>query len=169
MVTINKLTRDYLNEHMHSFLLLEPYWTAIGDDAWTSGRMLEDLPKKWDMSHYAAQDDHIIGYQFGCMCAHPGHEDKAYLKKIVVDQSRRNSGAGRLLITSFLGSADSQGIERVRFRVRVDNPAVPFYDKLGFTRLPEIDNTRPDGVQSYMYEDNIKEMLKKLNDPSTRK
>ncbi len=168
MISIKDLTRDLAVARMPELLNLEHWWHEIEshEKPWDAQRMLEDSwsKRKWEMSFFAEDGIYIPGYVLGSMCTYPGHENKAQIRKIVVDgrQEYRGRGIGRQLVLAFLQKADELGMERTRFRVRVDNPAFTFYEKLGIRRENEIDRTRPDGVASYIYDDNILELIQKF-------
>ncbi len=161
-IEIVSLTREYAEKNADEILKLDVNWTEIGDKAWDINDLFKELPNKWDLSHVALYDGNHVGYQIGCLCETEGHLGKVYLKKILVDRSIRNMGIGKGLITNFLEKSDYMGIERVRFRVRTDNPAVSFYDKYKFNKEDGIDRTRIDGVESYFYDTPISEVLKRL-------
>ena len=156
---IISLTKEYAVEKADEILALEHNWKEIGDEAWDIDKLMLDLPLKWELSHVALHDGKIVGYQIGCMCYYPRHSEKVQLNKIVVDKAIRGFGIGRNLLRPFLQKSLDKGIERVRFRVRTDNPAVAFYDKLGFHREDGIDYTRIDKISSYFYDNSIKEVL----------
>lgn len=154
---IINLTKNYTIEKADEILALEKNWAEIGDDAWKVSNLLYELPMKWELSHAALDEKKIVGYQIGSL-----REENAFLHKIVVDKGRRGAGIGRKLLLTFLERCLEKELERIRFRVRTDNPAVEFYDKLKFTRLEAIDYGRADGLPSYFYDTKIKEVLQNL-------
>jgi len=149
------LTQQYAANHSEQILSLEVFWAETGDKPWTLDKLMFDLPGKWDLSHVALQDGEVIGYQIGSFRT----EEVIYLNKIVIDSNSRARGTGKSLLREFLQKGIESGRETVHFKVRADNPATGFYDKLGYQRRPEIDMTRPDGVASYFYDTNISEVL----------
>lgn len=151
------LTKDYAIEKADEILALEHNWKEIGDEAWDLGNLVYELPLKWELSHVALHDSIIVGYQIGSL-----KEGNAFLNKIVVDREKRGLGIGRKLLRAFLEKCLEKELERIRFRVRINNPAVEFYDKLKFTRLDGIDYGRADGLPSYFYDSLIKEVLQNV-------
>ena len=151
------LTKDYAIEKTDEILELEKNWTEIGDGAWNVNNLLYELPMKWELSHIALDEDKIIGYQIGSL-----RRGNAFLNKIIVDGNRRGIGIGRKLLKVFLDKCLEKELERIIFRVRTDNPALEFYDKLKFTRLEEIDYGRADRLPSYFYDTLIKEVIKNV-------
>ena len=153
------LTEEKAYHHASEILALEHNWKEIGDESWTLENLTLDIPHKWELSHLALlEEDHaVFGYQIGSL-----RDGILFLNKIVVDSSKRASGAGRALIKAFLEKGLEKGLTRVRFRVRVDNPAVKFYEKLGFSRHESLDYTRKDGIASYFYDNDIRDMLQNL-------
>lgn len=151
------LTREHAIEKADEILELEKNWTEIGDEAWNYNNLLYELPLKWELSHVASYLGKIVGYQIGSL-----REGNAFLNKIVVDNEKRGLGIGRKLLRAFLEKCTEKNLERIRFRVRTDNPAVEFYDKLKFTKLDGIDYGRADGLPSYFYDSLIRDVLQNV-------
>lgn len=151
------LTKDYAIEKANEILALEHNWTEIGDEAWNIGNLLYELPMKWELSHVAILDGKIVGYQVASL-----REGKVFLNKIIIDKNIRGKGIGKKLLRAYLEKCLENKIERTIFRVRIDNPAVEFYDKLGFKKIDEIDKSRPDGVESFFYDNVIKDVIKNV-------
>jgi len=116
-----------------------------------------ELPLKWEVSHIAMLGDEVVGYQIGSL-----RDNSIFLNKIIVDASKRGLGIGKKLLKAFLEKASKNNIKNVIFRVRTDNPAVTFYDKLEFNKSSEIDKSRPDGVESYFYDTEISKVINNL-------
>ena len=138
-------------------MALENNWKEIGDDRWDLNNLMYELPMKWELSFIALYEEKVVGYQIGSL-----RDGNAFLNKIVVDNNIRGLGIGRNLLRAFLEKSLKKGIEKIIFRVRIDNPAVEFYDKLKFNRIPGVDKTRSDGIASYWYENIIKEVIKNV-------
>ncbi len=151
---IINLTKDYAIERADEILALENNWKEIGDEPWSIDNLLFELPMKWELSHVAIYEGKIIGYQIGSL-----REGNAFLNKILVDKSKRGLGIGRKLLLAFFERCIEKKLDRIRFRVRTDNPAVKFYDKLKFARIEGIDYERADGLPSYFYDSSIREVL----------
>ncbi len=155
---ILSLSKNFAVKNAEEILSLEHNWTEIGDKPWSIDNLLSELPMKWELSQVALHDKKIVGYIIGSV-----KDNAAFLNKIIVDKNIRGLGTGKKLIASFLKKCLEKNLQRVRFRVRTDNPSVVFYDNLGFKKLPKIDKTRPDGVESYFYDTIISGVLKTLN------
>lgn len=155
---ILSLSKNFAVKNAEEILSLEHNWTEIGDKPWNIDNLLYELPMKWGLSQIALHDKKIVGYLVGSV-----KDNAAFLNKIVVDKNVRGLGIGKKLIASFLKKCLEKNLQRVTFKVRTDNPAVIFYDCLGFKKLPKIDTTRPDGVESYFYDTIISGVLKTLN------
>jgi len=153
-IKIISLTQAYALEKAEEILALENNWTEIGDESWNIDNLIYELPMKWELSHVALYDGKMVGYQIGSL-----RDNGVFLNKIVVSREIRGKGIGKKLLKAFLGKSIEKGIQRVRFRVRIDNPAVEFYNKVGFIPEEKIDNSRPDGVESYFYDMIIEEVL----------
>ncbi len=151
------LTKDYTIARADEILALEHNWKEIGDDVWTIDNLLYELPMKWELSHAALYEGRIAGYQIGSL-----RQGNAFLNKIVVDKETRGLGVGKKLLRSFLEKCSEKNLKRVRFRVRTDNPAISFYDKLGFRKISEIDYGRADGLPSYFYDSLIEEIIQNV-------
>lgn len=156
------LTKELASVKAEEILVLEHNWKAIGDDPWKVENLMYELPLKWKLSHLAIHEGKIVGYQIGSL-----RDGSAFLNKIIVDKSIRKLGMGKKLLFAFLEKCLQENIERIKFRVRVDNPAVVFYDKLGFQKSDETDNTRQDGVPSYFYDNRIQEVLNHVENHPT--
>jgi len=156
-VRIVPLTKELALDRLEDILALEDNWTEIGDEPWNSDNLMYELPEKWELSYIAMGGEEIIGYQIGSL-----RDEVVYLHKIVIDQKKRVKGAGRKLLKAFLEKSLKKGIERVRFKVRTDNPAVGFYEKLDFIPEKEIDYSRSDGVGSYFYNTLIKNVIENV-------
>ena len=157
MIKIVKLTKELAVKISDQILILEKNWAEIGDEPWNIDNLLNDLPLKWDLSQLALVDNNVVGYLIASL-----KDNAVYLNKIVVDKSQRNFGIGKKLLKEFLKKSLKIKINKVIFKVRIDNPAVKFYEKLNFKKKDEIDKSRSDGVESYFYENNINEVLQKL-------
>jgi ribosomal protein S18 acetylase RimI-like enzyme len=153
---IIQLSKDYAEKNYREILALENNWKEIGDEAWTIENLIYNLPMKWELSHVALLDQDILGYQIGSF-----KDNASYLNKIVVDKKARGLNIGRGLLRPFLKKSLESGIERVCFKVRVDNPAVKFYDKLGFIPMERDGprSKRDDGKPSYFYDSKIREVI----------
>ena len=151
------LTKQLALHQAESILTLEHNWTEIGDEPWNLGNIMYELLGKWELSHIALNHGGVIGYQIGSI-----REGHAFLNKIIVDRKKRVKSAGRGLLRAFLNESLKKGIERVMFRVRVDNPAVGFYEKLGFVPKRELDYSRKDGVASYFYDTRIMDVIQNM-------
>ena len=173
-IRIISLTQTYASKRANDILALEHNWIEIGDEPWSVNNLMHELPLKWELSHVALHEGNIIGYQIGCLrdVRHGlptylintvnGRVMQPQLKKLVVDKESRGLGVGRKLLRPFLEKLLERDYDRVFFRVRIDNPAVRFYDKLGFFPEKEIDRTCPDGVESYFYNIVINEVLQNV-------
>jgi len=171
-IKIIPLTQEYASKKAENILTLEHNWTEIGDEPWNIDNLMYELPLKWELSHIALYDGNIVGYQIGCLRdIHDGLPTyltnnvnnkvmQPYLKKLVIDKESRNLGIGKKLLKPFLEKLLKKEHDRIFFRVRTDNPAVRFYNKLGFHQIKEIDRTRPDGISSYFYDTVISDVLK---------
>ena len=151
------LTKQLALHQAESILALEHNWTEIGDEPWNLENLIYELPGKWELSHIALNHEDIVGYQIGSI-----REGHAFLNKIIVDREKRVKSAGRGLLRAFLNKSLEKGLARVRFRVRVDNPAVGFYEKLGFVPKGELDYSRKDGVASYFYDTRIMDVIQRV-------
>lgn len=157
IIEILPLTEEFAKNNSEEILDLEYNWVEIGDELWKIENLLYPLESKWELSHVAKYNGKIVGYQIGSI-----REGKVFLNKIIVDKNIRGLGIGKQLLRSFLQKSSEKGVKNIIFRVRTDNPAVGFYEKLGFTKNKEIDRTRKDGVESYFYDSPIKSVINNL-------
>ncbi len=154
ILKIIPLTKEYAIDNSDNILKLERNWIEIGDIPWNLENLLYDLPMKWDLSYVSKFNNQFIGYQIASK-----QRDNVFLHKIIVDQSVRGIGVGKKLLYELLKKSTEYGFEKINFKVRLDNKAYGFYDKLGFKKLDEIDHSRPDGIKCYYYDTVIKDVM----------
>ncbi|MDO8509074.1 MAG: inositol monophosphatase family protein [Nanoarchaeota archaeon] len=158
------LTKELAVSKANELLALENNWVEIGDSPWDINKLMFELPLKWELSHLAIHEGKIVGYQIGSL-----KEGNAFLNKIIVNKDKRGLGIGKNLLKDFLDKCINNNIERIIFRVRTDNPAVQFYDKLKFSRKEGIEYGRGDGLPSYFYDTRIRDVLATLKNPEMQK
>ncbi|MFH1358916.1 MAG: GNAT family N-acetyltransferase [archaeon] len=154
---ILQLSKEFCEKISNKILKLEKNWVEIGDEAWNIDNLMYELPLKWEVSHVALIGDEVVGYQIGSL-----RDNSVFLNKIIVDASKRGLGIGKKLLKAFLEKASKNNIKNVIFRVRTDNPAVTFYDKLEFNKVEGVDKTRSDGIDSYFYDTEISKVIDNL-------
>ncbi len=165
-----QLTRDCALAYHKKILELETNWSEIGDQPWGKDNLLLELPSKWNLSNIALFEGKPVGYQVGSICDVIGHGihlngkgnyHQLFLNKILVDKSMRGMGIAKGLLKKFLEQGLKLEKDLVIFKVRTDNPAVAFYDKLEFKKMDEL-AIRPDGVKSFVYNTEIRKVIKNL-------
>jgi ribosomal protein S18 acetylase RimI-like enzyme len=84
---------------------------------------------------FVAEDDNtkeVIGMCLYYMAYSTWKGKLLYLDDLIVTESYRRSGAGRLLLNEFIKEADRLGVKQVRWHVLDWNqPAIDFYTKYG--------------------------------------
>ncbi|MEM3113227.1 MAG: GNAT family N-acetyltransferase [Candidatus Pacearchaeota archaeon] len=153
------LSKEYAIKNTEEILKLEKNWVEIGDEPWTIDNLMYELPMKWKLSHVALYNGKIVGYQIGSL-----KDNVIFLNKIITDKGYRGLGIGKKLLKEFMEKSLQEGIKRIHFRVRVDNPAVMFYNKLGFKPNEKLDYQRKDGIASYYYDNEIEKVIGNLTD-----
>ena len=75
------------------------------------------------------------------MWAHPsssGPEDKIIIQYLLVDPEWQGKGVGRLLMEKAEEIAKEKGIKRIELMVLEGNPAIGFYEKLGYRAFARV-------------------------------
>ncbi|MCX8202658.1 MAG: GNAT family N-acetyltransferase [Candidatus Micrarchaeota archaeon] len=83
-------------------------------------------------------DNEIVGY----IIVQVLESGKGYIRSLAVKKKYRNKGIGRKLI---MESVSKLKLNRLELHVRVGNPAVEFYKKLGFEEIRRFEKAYRDG------------------------
>ncbi len=95
---------------------------------------------KPDLCLAAEEGGKVIGAVWTRIMKDYGHvDDETPSLAIAVDKEYRGQGTGRKLMSAILGCLKEQGYSRVSLSVQKANPAVRFYEPLGFVILQEKD------------------------------
>ena len=78
-----------------------------------------------------------------------------YVLELAVAQSAQGKGLAKILLDAGIARARAEGCDQICLDVSADNPAVAFYEHLGFateveTRVPYLDETRGIGLHYHM-------------------
>lgn len=152
-VELQTLTREFLESHYEEFLYLEKEWITLGDRPWNREKFFRQKPRKWELSSYATLDGRIIGYT---IVSQPDEKrPEAFLHKILVDSDYKGLGIGSKLFEDTLEKCKSRGLEKLTFKVRVENEsAISLYRKYGVDFKEPIESK--DNIERYQCELNLK-------------
>jgi ribosomal protein S18 acetylase RimI-like enzyme len=64
---------------------------------------------------------------------------RGYIYHLAVEESRQDHGTGRMLMDTVEESLRSAGIEKIHLFIYRDNPAISFYERIGWHRRPDIE------------------------------
>lgn len=68
-----------------------------------------------------------------------GHDERrGYIYHLAVDSSQRREGTGSALMQACEGALLAAGIEKIHLYIFNDNPAVEFYERIGWHRREDI-------------------------------
>ena len=112
-------------------------------DAAAVGRLLDDLAarsSRGDAAVRLAWDGAtVVGIGFWRRYDRPSLAANADLEKVLVAESHRGRGHGRVLVEGLLDDAGRAGIETLTLDVRGDNHgAIALYERLGFTECGRV-------------------------------
>ena len=112
----------------------------------------------FDTSFIAKSGDKIVAY---VLCG-----DNYDIYSIAVLPEYQNKGAGKLLLLHVLKDVRSRNMERIILQVRISNPAIRLYEKVGFTKdkiLPKYYKDGEDGWKMVYKNDLFKRRDVKTN------
>jgi ribosomal protein S18 acetylase RimI-like enzyme len=127
-VLLSTLDRTTLERRLEEILAADADTPGA---AWTAENLRCDLPGKWEVSRLAlAEDGAMAGFLVGSV-----REGAIHVHRLVVVESHRRRGLGRLLLGEAAAEARSRGLASITLKVAADNePALDFYRALGFRR-----------------------------------
>lgn len=82
----------------------------------------------------ATEDEEVIG---SVMAGNDGR--RGYVYHLAVDRTHQGGGLGRRLMEAVEESLKSKGVEKVHLFIYRDNPAVEFYQRIGWHRREDIE------------------------------
>ena len=98
-------------------------------EAWTAAQCAGALSLPGSILLIARRKGRALGFALARSVA-----DEAELLLIAVRPDGQRSGAGRELVRKIVSHYSKNGIKRIHLEVRTDNPAIAFYDCLGFVQ-----------------------------------
>lgn len=111
VVRLVNLTRDICENNLAQILQLIKYKRELDGhtyDYWGKEHVLKELPRKWDSSYLAFDNDKLIGF----MISYLKSPDELRLSKIYVLKEYRNFGIGTLLLKKFMDYAKENNIKK---------------------------------------------------------
>ncbi len=94
---------------------------------------VEQLEKEWADDHFAAFDER--GQLVGCLILTKKDSKSVKMRQVAVAPDRQKTGIGQFLVAHSEVWAARKGFEKMELSAR--EPAVPFYEKLGYARVGE--------------------------------
>jgi [ribosomal protein S18]-alanine N-acetyltransferase len=107
--------------------VMESAFDPAFGEAWTAAQCLSTLAVPGSQLLYAKTDDAVLGFALS-----RGVVDEEELLLIAVSQQARRSGVGRILIEGIIKNARHSGRALLFLEVRDGNPAMSFYQQMGF-------------------------------------
>jgi len=101
----------------------------------------ENLHHKFILAHSEGTDTGFASYA----PKQPGIDEVYHLHKIYVSTGEQGKGTGRLILDHIIAEIKKAGARALELHVKRDNPAIGFYEKLGFTIKEEIDTNIGNG------------------------
>jgi ribosomal-protein-alanine N-acetyltransferase len=99
-------------------------------EAWTAAQCAGALSLPNSILFVARSQRRALGFALARSVA-----DEAELLLIAVRPDGQRRGAGRALIAKVVEHYSLQGVKKLHLEVRTDNPALAFYDRLGFEQV----------------------------------
>lgn len=113
------LTKELMSKHLERLLDLEKFYSKNPSELWTPGNFMMDLPKKWDWSQIAMEDESVKGYVIASQ-----KEDYAFIHRTFVEPSLRGSLVYMRLIKSGEQAVRKDGIKQSRWYCSTQNARV---------------------------------------------
>ena len=98
-------------------------------EAWTAAQCAGVLSLPGSILFLARAGKRALGFALARSVA-----DEAELLLIAVRPDSQRSGAGKALVGKTVSYYASKAIRKIHLEVRTDNPALAFYDRLGFVQ-----------------------------------
>ncbi len=98
-------------------------------EAWTAAQCAGALSLPGSILFLARAGKRALGFALARSVA-----DEAELLLIAVRPDSQRSGAGKALVGKTVSHYASKEINKIHLEVRTDNPALAFYDRLGFVQ-----------------------------------
>ncbi len=129
---IKLLTKNYLKSHVDSF---KNIIHEFDNEYWEDEHFLIDLPRKWESSLYAENEDELTGF---IISSNKG--DMFHIHKFFVARNYRSCGIGAQLLNGFENIVKGTFMcNKVSLKVDQKNfKALRFYLKSGFVKKEEI-------------------------------
>jgi ribosomal protein S18 acetylase RimI-like enzyme len=133
-VKLIKLTQETCEKNLGRILQLLDYKRRLDGhsyDYWEEEHVLRELPRKWDASYLAIDNNEVVGF----MISYLKSADELRLSKIYVLEEYRNSGVGKLLLKRFLAYAKDNNIKKATTcAADFNNGMQRLLEGLGFSR-----------------------------------
>jgi ubiquinone/menaquinone biosynthesis C-methylase UbiE/GNAT superfamily N-acetyltransferase len=110
-IKLVQLTYDVCKRHLNEILRLIQYKREMDGhtyDYWKTEHVLKDLPRKWDCSYLAFDNDHMVGFVINYLKS----PDELRLSKVFVLGEYRGQGIGSMFLEKFVSYARDNGIKK---------------------------------------------------------
>ncbi len=115
-------------------IMASAFATDYGE-AWTAEQIRGALNMPGCSLLLIRQDGNVVGFALLRAIL-----DEAELLLIAVDRQAQHQGLGQTLFAALINLARNLNAKILHVEVRMDNPAINFYTKLGFTKVGERPN-----------------------------
>ncbi len=99
-------------------------------EAWTAAQCAGILSLPGSLLLIARSGDRTLGFALARSVA-----DEGELLLIAVNPDRQRRGTGKLLVKKIIESLIEKGVKKLHLEMRTDNPALAFYNVLGFRQV----------------------------------
>ena len=99
-------------------------------EAWTAAQCAGILSLPGSLLLIARSGDRTLGFALARSVA-----DEGELLLIAVSPDRRRRGTGKLLVKKIIERLIQKGVKKLHLEMRTDNPALVFYNDLGFQQV----------------------------------
>lgn len=107
--------------------VMESAFDPAFGEAWTAAQCLSTLSMPGSLLLCARADEAMLGFALSRWAS-----DEEELLLIAVSQDARRNGVGRILIQKLISNARHSGRALLFLEVRDGNPAMAFYEEMGF-------------------------------------
>ncbi len=134
-----KLSKELLENKIEKFLEIEHHYSSNKNELWKKENFLFDLPKKWNYSFVAFDEEILAGYLISSLKINSDKNNYCYLhRNLIVPQNRNSSLLMRLTLKS-LHAVKEDGLDLVKWKCGKHNFQVYNFHKKFADKLIKIE------------------------------
>jgi ribosomal protein S18 acetylase RimI-like enzyme len=139
------LDKAFIEKNAGEFVNLIQGWKF---SSWTKDNFLYELPRKWEFSFAAYENDKLNGF---CIASNK-ISDTYYIHLIFISVVARGKALGTQMIEHAKGIAKKAGVNKIELRCPETNAeAILFYEKAGFKLIEKLKDEISGDVADHYY------------------